>query len=77
LIRTFNALLMISRVEAGSVAAEMSPVELSAIFSDSAELYEPAAEEAGLGLSSSIEPGDHQQRVEGADQLIRFGNDAF
>ena len=30
LIRTFNALLMISRVEAGSVAAEMTDVDLSA-----------------------------------------------
>ncbi|MBX4885032.1 sensor histidine kinase [Rhizobium bangladeshense] len=67
LIRTFNALLMISRVEAGSVAAEMSPVELSAIVSDSAELYEPAAEEAGLGLASSIEP---DIEVQGNRELI-------
>ncbi|MBX5089071.1 sensor histidine kinase [Rhizobium lentis] len=67
LIRTFNALLMISRVEAGSVAAEMSPVELSAIVSDSAELYEPAAEEAGLGLSASVEPG---VEVHGNRELI-------
>ncbi|TCU27612.1 signal transduction histidine kinase [Rhizobium azibense] len=57
LIRTFDALLMISRVEAGSVAAEMSPIELSTIVADSAELYEPVAEEAGLVLTSSIEPG--------------------
>ncbi|AJY47215.1 sensor histidine kinase [Martelella endophytica] len=57
LIRTFNALLMISRVEAGSVAAEMSPVSLSAIVEDSAELYGPVAEEAGLALECAIEPG--------------------
>jgi len=57
LIRTFNALLMISRVEAGSIAAEMSDVDLSAISADSAELYEPVAEEAGLALSTDIEPG--------------------
>lgn len=57
LIRTFDALLMISRVEAGSVAAEMSPIELSTIVADSAELYEPVADEAGLVLTSSIEPG--------------------
>ncbi|WP_425374228.1 sensor histidine kinase [Neorhizobium lilium] len=57
LIRTFNALLMISRVEAGSIAAEMSEVDLSAISADSAELYEPAAEEAGLALTTEIEPG--------------------
>ncbi|MDI7861243.1 ATP-binding protein [Rhizobiaceae bacterium n13] len=57
LIRTFDALLMISRVEAGSVAAEMSPVDLSAIVADSAELYEPVAEEAGLALEAEIEQG--------------------
>lgn len=56
LIRTFNALLMISRVEAGSMAAEMSPIDLSAIVGDSAELYEPVAEEAGLKLSCDIAP---------------------
>ncbi|TNB47008.1 HAMP domain-containing histidine kinase [Martelella lutilitoris] len=55
LIRTFNALLMISRVEAGAVAAEMSVVNLSAIVEDSAELYGPVAEEAGLVLDCAIE----------------------
>ncbi len=57
LIRTFNALLMISRVEAGSIAAEMSEVDLSAISGDSAELYEPVAEEAGLSLTTELQPG--------------------
>ena len=57
LIRTFNALLMISRVEAGSVAAEMSEIDLSAIVTDSAELYEPVAEEAGLALTTQIAEG--------------------
>ncbi len=56
LIRTFNALLMISRVEAGSIAAELSDLDLSAIAADSAELYEPVAEEAGYVLASDIEP---------------------
>ncbi|WP_337266411.1 sensor histidine kinase [Oryzifoliimicrobium ureilyticus] len=67
LIRTFNALLMISRVEAGSVAAEMSSVELSSIVTDSAELYEPVAEEAGLSLSAEIEP---EITIEGNRELI-------
>ena len=57
LIRTFNALLMISRVEAGSMAAMMSTVDLSTIAGDCAELYEPSAEEAGLTLKSFITPG--------------------
>ncbi|MBB3411605.1 hypothetical protein FHT87_005558 [Rhizobium sp. BK316] len=67
LIRTFNALLMISRVEAGSVAAEMSPIELSAIVADSAELYEPVADEAGMALTSEIEPGIE---IQGNRELI-------
>ncbi|MGO4439664.1 sensor histidine kinase [Rhizobium sp. RAF56] len=67
LIRTFNALLMISRVEAGSMAAEMSAVDLSSIVGDSAELYEPVAEEAGLTLKAEIEPGIE---VQGNRELI-------
>lgn len=57
LIRTFNALLMISRVEAGSAAAEMSLVDLSDLARDAAELYEPVAEDAGVRLSADIAPG--------------------
>ncbi|RDL52438.1 Signal transduction histidine-protein kinase BaeS [Ensifer sp. M14] len=57
LIRTFNALLMISRVEAGSAAAEMSEVDLSRIVSDCVELYEPVAEDVGLRLEAEVAPG--------------------
>ena len=57
LIRTFNALLMISRVEAGSSTAQMSEVDLSGLASDAAELYEPLAEEQGIRLVARIEPG--------------------
>ncbi|MBB5571914.1 MULTISPECIES: sensor histidine kinase [Rhizobium] len=67
LIRTFNALLMISRVEAGSVAAEMTGVDLSTIVADTAELYEPVAEEAGLALTTDIEP---DVEVQGNRELI-------
>ncbi|OCP00429.1 MULTISPECIES: ATP-binding protein [unclassified Ensifer] len=54
LIRTFNALLMISRVEAGSSAAEMSDIDLSRIVADCVELYEPVAEDAGLKLEAEV-----------------------
>ncbi|NTF41370.1 HAMP domain-containing sensor histidine kinase [Rhizobium rhizogenes] len=67
LIRTFNALLMISRVEAGSVAAEMTAVDLSSIVTDTTELYEPAAEEVGLALTADIEP---DVEVQGNRELI-------
>lgn len=67
LIRTFNALLMISRVEAGSIAAELSDLDLSDIASDTVELYEPVAEEAGYVLASDI---DAKISVRGNRELI-------
>jgi signal transduction histidine kinase len=57
LIRTFNALLMISRVEAGSSTAQMSDVDLSGLAQDATELYEPVAEEEGVKLTAQIAPG--------------------
>jgi len=57
LIKTFNSLLLIARLEAGAVAESMGPVDLSAIVGDVAELYEPVAEEAGLQLETSVASG--------------------
>lgn len=57
IIRTFDALLMISRVEAGSKAATLTDLDLSAIAADCVELYEPVAEEAGFRLEAKIAPG--------------------
>ena len=51
LIRTFNALLSIARVEAGSTDGGMTEVDASAIVHDVAELYEPVADETGVELS--------------------------
>lgn len=51
LMKTFNALLLIARLEAGAVENTMTPIDLDAMVEDLAELYEPAAEEAGLNLS--------------------------
>jgi signal transduction histidine kinase len=50
LIQTFNALLMIARMEAGSSDAEFSLFDASAVARDVYELYEPLAEEAGVAL---------------------------
>ena len=50
LIRTFNAILMISRLESGYSAEQTGPVDLAAIVADVVELYEPAAEEVGVAL---------------------------
>jgi signal transduction histidine kinase len=51
LIKTFNALLMIARMEAGSQDGAMTEVEAGAVVRDVAELYEPAAEEKGVALT--------------------------
>ena len=57
LIKTFNSLLLIARLEAGAVAESMTPVDLADIIGDIAELYEPVAEEAGLRLDVATQPG--------------------
>ncbi|TGT91454.1 HAMP domain-containing histidine kinase, partial [bacterium M00.F.Ca.ET.155.01.1.1] len=53
LIKTFNAILMISRLEAGYSSEQTGPVDLAATVSDVVELYEPVAEEAGVVLETS------------------------
>ena len=50
LIKTFNALLLIARLEAGAIEETLADVDLAEVARDVAELYEPAAEEAGLAL---------------------------
>lgn len=50
LIQTFNALLMIARIEAGSPDGAMSEVEAGEIVRDVVELYEPVAEEQGASI---------------------------
>lgn len=52
LIRTFNAILMISRLEAGYSAEQTDRIDLTAIIADVVELYEPLAEESGVELVS-------------------------
>ena len=54
LIKTFNAILMISRLEAGYSSETTGPVDLAATVGDVAELYEPVAEEAGVALETTV-----------------------
>jgi signal transduction histidine kinase len=56
LIKTFNALLMIARAEAGAPSGAFADVDVSAVASDVAELYEPVAEEQGLTFETAIAP---------------------
>jgi signal transduction histidine kinase len=53
LIQTFDALLSIARLEAGSRSESFGPLDVCALTRGVAELYEPAAEERGLSLRLS------------------------
>lgn len=57
LIKTFNALLLIARLEAGVVEESAEEFDLGRLVRDVAELYEPVAEEAGLALTIEAEDG--------------------
>jgi signal transduction histidine kinase len=67
LIKTFNAILMISRLEAGYSAEQLVKVDLAAATRDVVELYEPAAEELGVKLEASV---DGSFMVDGNRELI-------
>jgi signal transduction histidine kinase len=55
LIRIFNALLMIARLEAGNAREGLADFDASEAVRDVAELYEALAEEAGVSLEVSVE----------------------
>jgi signal transduction histidine kinase len=50
LIKTFNALLLIARLEAGSIADSFDVFDLGALVADVGELYEAVAEDAGVAF---------------------------
>ncbi len=50
IIKTFNALLLIARLEAGAVDESMEDFDLTALVRDVVELYEPHAEECHSNL---------------------------
>jgi signal transduction histidine kinase len=52
LIKVFNALLLISRVEAGFSKQKLDEVDLAVIAGEVAELYEPLVEDAGMCWST-------------------------
>jgi signal transduction histidine kinase len=57
LIRTFNSLLLIARLEGGAIAESMTAVDPATVIADIAELYEPVTEQAGLLLTVSTREG--------------------
>lgn len=67
LIRTFNAILMISRLEAGYSAEQTETLDLTQVVADVVELYEPLAEESGVALETRI---DGNLVVDGNRELL-------
>jgi signal transduction histidine kinase len=67
IIRTFNALLLIARSEAGTGTDAFADIDLSTQLLELAEIYEPVAEDAGLSLKLSVAPG---LSVRGHRQLL-------
>lgn len=68
ILATFAALLRIARTEAGTGREGFSAVDLSALVTDVAEVYAPAAEEAGRRIATEIAPG---RQVTGSAPLLR------
>jgi signal transduction histidine kinase len=56
LIRIFNALLMIARLEAGNARETLADFDAAEVARGVAELYEAAAEEAGTPFAIAVEP---------------------
>ena len=67
LIKTFNALLMISQVDSGARTMQFDRVPLAPILHDVCELFEPAAEDVGVNLSLSI---NSETKAECSRELI-------
>ncbi|MET7242570.1 HAMP domain-containing sensor histidine kinase [Methylobacterium sp. EM32] len=57
LIRVFNALLMIARLEAGNAREGLAEFDAGAVALEVAELYEAVAEERGIAVQAEVEDG--------------------
>ncbi len=85
LIKTFNALLLIARLEAGAIEESAERFDVGALVADVAELYQPVAEEEGLEIDIDAESGlvieANRQLVSQAvanlvDNAIKYGTRA-
>ena len=57
LLKTFNAVLSLSRLQTGERRRAFDPVDLSVLMEDMCELYEPVCEDAGTDFKCECEPG--------------------
>lgn len=57
LLKTFDSVLRIARLEAGERRETLDPVDPVPLLEDISELYEPACEDAGLSFSTDFQKG--------------------
>jgi signal transduction histidine kinase len=57
LIKTFNSLLLVARLEAGALEENAERFDIGRAVRDVAELYEPVAEERGMDLKVNVDAG--------------------
>ena len=55
IIRVFESLLMIARMQSGTANVSMDSVDLSSVVRDVADLYEPAVQDAGASFTLEVE----------------------
>lgn len=68
IIKTFNALLSIARLEAGTGAQQLQMIDLAEVVKETVEIYEPVAEERGGRIR--YEGPDNGVRVNADRQLV-------
>lgn len=67
LIKTFNGLLSIARLEAGATPAESEDIDAGELIRDLVELYQPTAEDHGVTINANSKDGTS---IRGDRQLI-------
>ena len=67
LIKTFNSLLLVARLEAGALEENAQRFDVGRTVRDVAELYEPVADERGMGLAVNVQSGP---QLTGNEQLV-------
>ena len=84
IIRTFDALLSIARLEAGAASPARSAFDLGAVVGGICDLYEPVAEEKGIALrcetsGSALITGERQLIAQAVanliDNAIKYGGE--
>jgi signal transduction histidine kinase len=70
ILHTFNALLSIARIEGRNAVESFEPIDLATLAADTAELYDPVAEEKGQTLTFKPAPNGQPLMILGDRHLV-------